>query len=69
MTGRMHFSARANWMMFTKEERRNIAIYILGISMFLQNLLCSLGLVGVGKGMGGRGEELTICALRIFFFF
>lgn len=33
MTGRMHFSAKANWMMFTKEERRNIAIYILGISM------------------------------------
>lgn len=35
----MHFSARANWMMFTKEERRNIAIYILGISMSSQSNL------------------------------
>ncbi len=52
MTGRMHFSARANWMMFTKEERRNIAIYILGISMFSQIYL--LLEFGVGK-VGGAG--------------
>lgn len=61
----MHFSARANWMMFTKEERRNIAIYILGISMFRKSTYClvwrrrgggreRLGLVEKG---GGGGEE------------
>lgn len=48
----MHFSARANWMMFTKEERRNIAIYILGISMFRKSTYC----LGWGRRGGGRGR-------------